>query len=227
MGRSRRLPDETFALVRRELHSAVLGDVMDDIGLSLQFLPAGIRPIEPGMRVVGLAMPVMVEDVHPAKPDPHPGLPFGLMFEALDDLKRDEVYVCGGGCPEYALWGELMSTRARTLGSVGAVLDGYYRDTDGIIDLEFPTFGYGAYAQDQRGRGQVVDYRTRIRIGLVKIAPGDLVVGDRDGVCVVPRADIEEVVHLALEKVRGENRVRREIRAGMPSQEAFDKYGIM
>ena len=227
MGRSRRPSDETLALVRRELYSAVVGDVMDEVGLLRQFLPAGIRPVEAGMRVVGLAMPVTVEDVSPAAPPAYPGRPFGLMLEALDDLKRDEVYVCGGRCPEYALWGELMSTRARTLGSAGAVLDGYYRDTDGIIDLEFPTFGYGAYAQDQRGRGHVVDYRTRIGIGQVSIAPGDLVVGDRDGVCVVPRADIDEVVHLALGKVSGENRVRSAIRAGMSSQDAFAKYGVM
>ena len=56
-------------------------------------------------------------------------MPFGLLFRALDDLKPNEVYVCGGASPNYAIWGELMTTRAIHLGARGAVLDGYSRDT--------------------------------------------------------------------------------------------------
>ena len=65
---------------------------------------------------------------------------FGLMFEALDDLKPNEVYVCTGASPRYALWGELMSTRAIKLGAAGAVVDGYLRDTHGILAQNFPRF---------------------------------------------------------------------------------------
>ncbi len=216
--------DELFRLVRASLFSAVVGDVMDQAGLQRQFLPPKIRPIAPEMCLVGRAMPVLVEDL-PSGVQPDP--PFGLMLEALDDLKADEVYVCGGGSPRYALWGELMSTRARLLGAAGAVTDGYYRDTKGILELGFPTFGYGAYAQDQGTRGRVVDFRSPIRIGQVLIEPGDIVLGDRDGVCVVPRRHEEEVFARAWEKVQGENVVRREIERGMPSREAFAKYGIM
>ena len=216
--------DELFRLVRESLFSAVVGDVMDQIGLQHQFLPPEIRPIDSATRLVGRAMPVLAEDVPAgARPDP----PFGAMLEALDDLAPGEVYLCGGGSPRYALWGELMSTRARLLGAVGAVVDGYYRDTDGILRLGFPTFGHGAYAQDQGPRGRVVDYRCPIRIGDVAIEPGDIVVGDRDGVCLVPRRHETDVFVRALEKVRGEDVVRREIEAGMPSRDAFAKYGIM
>ena len=219
--------DELFALVRKSLFSAVVGDVMDQAGLLRQFLPARIRPILAGMRLVGRAMPVHTVDLPEGRWDAGPDPPFGLMLEALDDLRPNEVYLCGGGSSRYALWGELMSTRARVLQAAGAVVDGYYRDTDGIIALDFPTFGYGAYAQDQGPRGKVVDYRAPIQIGQVSVAPGDILVGDRDGVCVVPRRHEEEVFVRALEKVRGENVVRREIEAGMPSREAFAKYGIM
>ncbi len=227
MSRPPRAEDEILDLIRHELSSAVVGDVMDQIGLLRQFLPAEIRPLLPGMRVAGRAMPVLTENLADGAADTDPGPPFGLMLEALDDLKPNEVYVCGGGSPHYALWGELMSTRARVLRAAGAVLDGYYRDTEGILALKFPTFGYGAYAQDQGPRGKVVDYRSRIWIGQVSIDPGDIVVGDRDGVCIVPRRHQEEVIALALEKARGENLVRREIEAGMSSQDAFAKYGIM
>ena len=219
--------EELFEMVRRSLFSAVVGDVMDQAGLMSQFLPAEIRPISPGTRLVGRAMPVHTVDLpaDPAETGPDP--PFGRMLEALDDLQPNEVYLCGGGSPRYALWGELMSTRARILGAAGAVVDGYYRDTDGILALGFPTFGHGAYAQDQGSRGKVVDYRSPIRIGQVSASPGDVVVGDRDGVCVVPRRHEEDVFVRALEKVQGENVVRREIENGMSTREAFAKYGIM
>ena len=219
--------EELFALAEGELFSAVIGDVMDHMGLLSQFLPASIQPLNPGMRVIGRAMTVLTADLPEGTAEAGGPEPFGRMLEALDDLKRNEVYLCGGGSPTYALWGELMSTRARLLGAAGAVMDGFYRDSDGIEQLGFPTFGHGAYAQDQGPRGTVVDFRSRIKIGQVTIDPGDVVVGDRDGVCIVPRDHEDEVFVRALEKARGEKTVRREIEGGMPAREAFGKYGIM
>ena len=218
---------ELFALVETELFSAVVGDVMDQVGLLYQFLPPSIRPLRSDMQLVGRAMTALVADIPCDALATADDQPFGLMFKALDSLQPHEVYLCGGGCPKYALWGELMSTRAKILGAAGAVVDGYYRDSAGIEALYFPTFGYGAYAQDQGARGRVVDYRTRIQIGQVSIETGDIVVGDRDGVCIVPRSREEEVFTLALEKARAENTVRRSIEAGMPSAKAFAKYGVM
>ena len=215
--------EELFDLVRGRLFSAVVGDVMDQAGLLRQFLPPAVRPILPKTMLVGRAMPVTTVGVGPAAADP----PFGRMLEALDDLRPNEVYVCAAGAPPYALWGELMSVRARVLGAAGAVVDGYYRDTAGIAALRFPVFGHGPYAQDQGPRGKVVDYRSRIRFGQVTVDPGDVVVGDRDGVCVVPRAREREIFARALEKARGENAVRREIERGMPSADAFARYGVM
>ena len=179
------------------------------------------------MRLVGRAMPVRVEDLDDGARGSESLSPFGRMLEALDDLREGEVYVCGGGLGDYALWGELMTTRAQVLGAAGAVLDGYYRDTDGIASLGFPTFGYGPFAQDQRLRGHVVDFRVPIQIGQVLIEPGDIVIGDRDGVCIAPRRYEGAIFVKALEKVRAEKVVQREIEAGMPSQEAFAKYGVM
>ena len=149
------------------------------------------------------------------------------MLQALDDLRPDEVYVCTGASPEYALWGELMSTRAITLGAAGAVVDGYSRDTRGILQLGFPTFSYGGYAQDQGPRGKVIDFRVPLEIGGVRLEPGDLLFGDLDGVCIIPRAAEEEVVRKALEKAREESVLERALREGMSATEAFARYGIM
>jgi regulator of RNase E activity RraA len=149
------------------------------------------------------------------------------MLQALDDLRPDEVYVCTGASPEYALWGELMSTRAITLGAAGAVVDGYSRDTRGILQLGFPTFSYGGYAQDQGPRGKVIDFRVPLEIGGVRLEPGELLFGDLDGVCIIPRAAEEEVVRKALEKAREESVLERALREGMSAADAFARYGIM
>jgi len=222
---------ELFALARRELFTAVVGDVMDTLGLRHQFLPPRIQPLRDDMVVIGRAMPVLEADVFMerggSESNPLMAQPFGLMFAALDDLKPGEVYLCTGASPRYALWGELMSTRALRLGAAGAVLDGYSRDTRGILALDFPTFSSGRYAQDQGPRGKVIDFRVPLEIEGVLIRPGDLVFGDLDGVCVIPREAEAEVFEGALEKVRGEQRVREAIEAGLSASEAFAQFGIM
>ena len=222
---------DLFALARRELFTAVVGDVMDKLGLQRQFLSPKIQPLRTDMVTIGRAMPVLEADVFGERiagsANPLSAKPFGLMLEALDDLKPGEVYICTGSSPTYALWGELMSTRAKILGAAGAVVDGYSRDTLGILALDFPTFSYGRYAQDQGPRGKVIDFRVPIEMNSVRIHPGDIVYGDLDGVLVVPRAAEEEVFCLALEKARGEKRVAQAIRQGMSTVEAFAKFGIM
>lgn len=127
------------------------------------------------------------------------------MFQALDSLKANEVYVCTGASPRYALWGELMSSRALHLKAAGAICDGYCRDSAGILKLDHPTFCYGSYGQDQGPRGKVVDFGIPIEIEGVRIRPGDLIFGDRDGVLVVPREAEKEAISRALEKVTTES----------------------
>ncbi len=214
---------ELFALARRYLFSAVVGDVMDTLGLRSQFLPPQIQPLAPDMLAVGRAMPVLEADIVDGAPDRL----FGLMLDALDDLKADEIYVCTGASPTYALWGELMSMRAQKLGAAGAVLDGCSRDTRGILKLGFPTFSSGRYAQDQAPRGYVSDFRVPIQIGAARIEPGDILIGDIDGVCVVPRAAEQDVFAQAFEKARGEKSVARDLEAGLSARAAFEKYGML
>jgi regulator of RNase E activity RraA len=221
--------DELFDIVRNELYTAVVGDVMDKLGLLNQFLPPQIQPLQDDMFIIGRAMTVLEADVVSDSSSNNPVLnkPFGLMLEALDDLKKNEVYICTGSSPSYALWGELMATRAQILGAAGAVVDGYSRDTRGILELKFPSFSYGRYAQDQAPRGKVIDFRVPIEIKGVRINSGDIIIGDIDGVCVVPRAVEEQVFRLSIEKARGEKMVQKKILEGMSTREAFDKYGIM
>jgi regulator of RNase E activity RraA len=218
--------EEMFALARRELFTAVVGDVMDKLDLLNQFLSPRIQPLDRDLVAVGRAMTVLEADIS-GEADPALAKPFGLMLEALDDLKPNEIYICTGASPTYALWGELMSTRAMKLGAAGAVLDGYARDTRAILDLKFPVFSYGSYAQDQGPRGKVVDFRVPLQMGNVRVRSGDIVFADLDGVLVVPREAEEEVFTKALEKARGEKKVKQAIEEGMSTVEAFAKFGIM
>ncbi len=222
---------ELFNLCRTDLYTAVVGDIMDMMGYGRQFLPPNLQPLRQDMIVAGRAMPVLEMDDQggegPGRPTDVLNRPFGLMLRALDTLQPGEVYICSGSSPSYALWGELMSTAARNRGAVGAVVNGYSRDTRGILALNFPVFSMGRYAQDQRPRGKVVDFRCRINLGDVLVNPGDVVFGDMDGVCVVPR-DIEvEVFTKALEKAHGERTVFEAIKNGMLAQEAWDRFGIL
>ncbi len=214
---------ERFAIMREKLFTAVVGDVMDSLGLLQQFLPPEIRPLRDDMIVAGRAMPVVERDLNGDRPVK----PFGLMLEALDDLKPGEVYIAGGGTGPYAMWGELMSTRARVLEAAGAVLNGFSRDTWGILKLDFPVFSRGRHAQDQAPRGEVTGFRVPVRIGQVEVHPGDIVFGDIDGVLVIPKAAEDEVVRLAIEKVSKENLVRKAILEKSTAVSAFERFGVM
>ena len=219
-----------FAAMREKLFTAVVGDILDTMGLMHQFLPPHIRALRDDMVTIGRAMPVLEADYFGVAEQGHSPLsakPFGLMFEALDSLRAHDVYVASGSSPRYALWGELMSTRALHLKAAGAVLDGYVRDSAGILALDFPTFSHGTYAQDQGPRGKVVDYGLPIEVGGVRIRPGDIIFGDRDGVLVIPREAEAEAITKALEKVATENKVRLAIQNGMSTVDAFAKFGVM
>jgi regulator of RNase E activity RraA len=223
--------EELFTITQRELFTSVVGDVMDRMRLFHQFLPPQIRPLHLEMVVLGRAMPVLSAETFEEKiegtANELSAKPFGLMLEALDDLRPNEIYVNTGSSPRNAMWGELMSTRAGKLGARGAVLNGYVRDTRAILKLNFPTFAFGSYGQDAGPRYKVYDFRIPIEIGGVRVNPGDILFGDIDGVLVVPAQAETEVFTLALEKARGEKVVRRELEAGSSAVAAFRKHGIM
>ena len=180
---------EMLHVMKTELYSSAIGDILDQMGYVHQFLPSRIQPLREHMVVAGRAMTVLEADVCAGDGGRNPVLQrnFGLMLEALDDLKKDEIYICSGASPSYALVGELMCTRMQILGAAGCVVNGFHRDTRGILDLDFPCFSYGRYAQDQAPRGKVLDYRVPIEMDGVRILPGDLIFGDLDGVLVIPR----------------------------------------
>jgi 4-hydroxy-4-methyl-2-oxoglutarate aldolase len=196
--------------------------VLDQLGCRRQFLPQPVQPMVRSMKVVGRAMPVDVAEVADVG-----GKPFGRLTEALDQLLPGEVYLARCGDARCAAWGELLTAAARARGAVGAVIDGFHRDTDKILLQDWPVFSRGSYGQDAAVRASVVDYRVPIEVDGVLVNPGDLVVGDADGVVVVPEHVELEVLERALEKVGSEATVREAIDSGASTTDTFRRYGVL
>jgi regulator of RNase E activity RraA len=214
--------DSALDVLRTRLNTNVVGDILDVKGFYHQFLPAPIRSIGGPAVLAGRAMPVLMIDVFEPQQKP-----FGLLTEALDQLEADEIYLATGGMHRCAYWGEILTATARYRGAAGAVIDGYHRDTTGVLAQQWPVFSRGSFGQDSSVRTRVADYRCRIEIAGVVIEPGDIVFGDIDGVIVIPRAVEDEVIAGALDKASGEKTVLKEIEAGLTSTEAFARHGIL
>jgi 4-hydroxy-4-methyl-2-oxoglutarate aldolase len=213
---------DLFALACGELYTPVVGDILDDLGFEHQFLPQPIQPLREEMRLAGRAMPVLMIDVFGKQKHP-----FGQLTEALDQLQPGEIYLASGGEMRCAYWGEILTATAKKRGALGAVINGFHRDTPNVLEQNWPVFSRGRFAQDSAVRTQVADYRCPIEVGNVRVAPGDLLFADLDGVVIVPRNVEAEVIERALAKARGEKLVRKEIEAGLTSTAAFKKYGIL
>jgi 4-hydroxy-4-methyl-2-oxoglutarate aldolase len=205
------------------LHPAVVADCLDRQGLRRQVLAPHIRPLAHTMRAAGFAA-----TVHCIEVDAVPG--------ARDDWYRNElafvdalepgdviiVSTCRG-----SFWGELLATASRFRGALGVVADAYTRDTLALIAMGFPTFAAGIHCADSLGRIDVDAFDVPITCGGVDVEPGDLVLGDHDGVVTIPAELGEEIVTRAEEKLSGENLVREKLAEGMPVSEAFRTYGVI
>jgi regulator of RNase E activity RraA len=203
------------------LYTAVVADVLDQLGFRRQVMRDDLRPLFPQAKCAGAALTVYTV---PARQDA-PAEPYKGELTAVDALKADDVLVVSR-C-EGSFWGELLSTAARYRGCRGVIIDGQTRDAAAIIGMGFPVFCRGIHCADSRGRIEVVGHNIVIACGGVTVGPGDLVLADYDGVVVVPLATAEDVLAAAEEKVRGENLVRRELAGGMSATEAFRRYGIL
>ena len=220
--------EELFALMRTELSTCPVSDVMEQLGFLHPMLPPEIRPVRSDLVLVGRAMPVQDEPPVPyGVPVRFDAKPFGLLFESIDALRPNEVYIASGGPIHAARFGEFLSMRALALGAAGAVINGSIRDAGRVLELGLPVFAQGTYAYGLQRRHNVVDYRCSIKIGEVRVRPGDLIFGDGDGVCVIPHEAEREIIPKAVAKNRLERSVREEILAGRSLADAYAKYAVM
>ena len=203
--------------------ASLVSDALDGAGLRNQSLAPAYSPLLSDQVLIGYAFPTRLEATEAI-----PEVPYVGLLAALDAIGPGEVWVgATGGFREAALWGELLSTACMASGAVGALVDGYVRDRHVIRSLGFPVLCRGADPRDINGRGEVVAHNVTVEVDGVTVSPGDLVVGDDDGVVIVPEALIDEVVGAAVEKTSDETRFRRAVREGMSPGEAFKRFGVL
>ena len=207
--------------------AALASDCLDHMELRNQVLKPDIQMISGEGVMLGYAFPVRVEAVFTA-----PDVPYVGLLKALDAVGQDQVYITpsnrnNGGNHPAAFWGELLSTACKHKGVAGALTDGPVRDTTRMRALGFKVFGVQTSPLDINSRYEVVEHNVPAVIDGVLINPGDLIVGDVDGVVVIPKAAIAEVIARVEEKNSGENLFRKAVKEGMAPSQAFAKYGVL
>ncbi len=155
-----------------------------------------------GVRMVGRALTVQTTKGDWAKP-----------VEAIDRARKGDVIVIDAGGSEIAVWGELAANSAMVRGVAGVVIDGAARDIDGIIDLGFPCFSrhVAPYAGEPKGYGGI---GMEIVCGGQMVRSGDWIVGDENGVIVIPQEHAVELANRSVDVWEREERIREEIRRG-------------
>jgi 4-hydroxy-4-methyl-2-oxoglutarate aldolase len=215
-------PDIDLSLVRKRCYAAVISDCCDAVGLRNQALAERIEPLVGAAGVLaGWARPALSSTV-----DSIPDDPYANEIDYIDSLGTDDVVVAR--CDGAAFWGELFSTAARVRGAVGAVVDGLIRDRARIAEVDgFVVHATGSQPTDSLGRCSITARDEPVMVGGVSVGLGDLVVADIDGVVVVPRAAVEEVVPRALEKGRKETSSRERLARGALLREAWEAHGVL
>jgi len=209
----------------RLLYAAVLSDVLDSVGLMHQALRPFVRPLDESLVLFGRARTGRYAPVTRAS-GPNP---YELEMDLIDSLQPGEVAVlaCGGPTDVIAPWGELLSTAARARRAAGCLTDGLVRDVARIRAMRFPVFHGGIGPLDTRGRAEMVEKDTPVRIAGVGVAPGDWILGDADGVVVVPADRAETVFRAALDKIAAEDTTRAELEAGDTLRTVFARHGVL
>lgn len=216
---------ETLKTCAEELYSAVICDTLDSMGLRRRALDPGLRAVGEGMSIAGFAR---VGIYMPIYHDDETVNVYEHEITLVDSLQPGEVPVisCNANLG-IAPWGELLSTRAQCLQSPGCITDGCVRDVRQIREMGYPVFSGGTNPVDTKYRGKMMWLDVPCVIGGVTVNSGDLVVADIDGIVFVPADRIDEVMEGALSKVRSENTVREELRAGHSLAEVFERHGIL
>jgi regulator of RNase E activity RraA len=208
---------ERFAAI----YTAALADVLDAGGRRTQTLPASIRPLEPGMRLAGPAYTVSGRPAETADYD----AALRKVLAMLGDVPAGYVgvYACEHGVSAHL--GELSVTSLRARGVAGCVLDGGCRDVRFIRETGFPVFCRYVTPEDSTWRWELEATQVPVTIGGVRIEPGDWIVGDEDGVVVVPHAVAADVLAEAETKAATESEIRTAVRDGMAPLDAYERYG--
>ncbi len=202
-------------------YTGAVHDVMRDMGLGAFTLPPAIRPIIPERRLAGPAWTFSGEIREGADADETLLAWTGVLSKA----PPGHVVVCQANDSTVAHMGELSAETLQRKGVRGYVVDGGCRDVDFVLKLGFPTFCRYFTPRDVVGYWLPRGFGEAVTIGEATVHTGDYVLGDRDGVVVVPQDRVEEIIAATESAMAVENKVRDAILGGMDPQEAYRTFG--
>ncbi|MBE1205189.1 RraA family protein [Aminobacter carboxidus] len=194
---------------------ATLSDAMDRLGI--EGVCRGIKPRDHKFRLVGRAFTVRYVPVDVLAP--------GNVGDFIDDLPAGTVVVLDNrGREDCTVWGDIMTQLASHKGLAGTVIDGACRDVDLCLRLDYPIYSRSYSMKTGKDRVQVDATGITVEIGGALVRQGDILVGDADGVVVIPSERASEVLDLADEIATAENAIRQAITEGMSLRDARTKF---
>ncbi|MFC5523255.1 RraA family protein [Polaromonas jejuensis] len=200
----------------RSLSTAEVSDSLDYFGLPGSAL--GIKPVAGPQKLFGFAFTIRFAPVDRFEP--------GTVGDFIDTLTPGTVVVLdNGGRLDCTVWGGILSQLAAHKGIGGTVIHGVCRDTSEADKAGYPLYACGKFMRTGKDRVQVEAYEQPVTLGDVRVLPGDLVVGDADGIVVVPRLKMHEVLAKALQTRETEEQILNAALGGMALSEARKKYG--
>lgn len=200
-----------------KLSTTNLADACDQVGIRGAVI--GIRPLFGMPKVIGRAVTIKITAAGMMKSKRHLGID-AIASAAPGDViaidNRGDLY---NNC-----WGEILSYAAQKKGVAGVFVDGAARDIDFCQEIGFPVFAKGVVPITARGRIMQEDFNCPIRLGDVQVRPGDIIVGDVNGIVVLPVEKLDEVLKSAETILEKELQIRADILAGMDIIEIDTKY---
>ena len=198
----------------RRHSTSTLSDAMDRLSIPGQTY--GIAPLDRGFRMVGRAFTARTIPVASVA---------GTVGDYIDDVPEGSVVVLdNGGRLDGTVWGDILTIMAHRRGLAGTVIHGVCRDASRSLELGYPIFSRGVCMRTGRGRVQSDGYQVPVSLGDVRVEPGDMLVGDTDGVVVIPQSRLDDVLAAARDIAEAEDRIRTEIEAGSRLDEARRRH---
>jgi regulator of RNase E activity RraA len=204
-----------------QLYTGLVTDALDELGYHDRTLDPTVGPLTPGTSTAGIAYPAVGDTDHRVDPEAQ----MRRFLTMLGDVPEHGVLTIAANGDASAQVGELTTTALAEQGARGVVVDGGTRDCPAIVDQGFPTFTRYRTPADSIQRWQLREWGEPAFVGGVRVEPGDVVVGDADGVAVVPREVREEVLDRAEAMAADEDAVRAAILEGATPLEAYERHG--
>jgi regulator of RNase E activity RraA len=209
-----------------QLHTAIIGDVTDEMGIEDNMIPCmGIESLWGRPTVVGTAKTIQVVEIGYERDKTAVSGADRVGLQALESIENGDMVV--RAAPEGVTsgqWGELLSTAAMGQGAVGAVIDGPTRDSRMIEDHGFPVWCRGHSNIESWGRTDIREFDVPVEIEGVTINPGDVVMADYESVAVLPPEIVDDVLEEAEADYSVEEDVRADLREGRSVIEVWDDY---